>query len=111
MGTESFTLQIDKVAVLTQAVTKEYATYFYQHTAKVTEPKRIRIVFSGDEYNEAKMINTNINVDWIEVNGSRIQTESASVFSTGTWLEADQVKPGYGRGESLDTNGYFQFGR
>ena len=49
-------------------------------------------------------------VDDIVVNGTQIETESSSVFSTGTWNNTDGIVPGFGRGDTLHANGYFEFG-
>ena len=48
-------------------------------------------------------------IDRIEIDGVVFETESPSVFSTGTWNNADGTAPGFGRGESLHSNGYFQY--
>ena len=45
----------------------------------------------------------------IEIDGVRFETESPFVFSTGTFLDTDGITPGFGRGETLHTNGFLQF--
>ncbi len=43
------------------------------------------------------------------LDGVVYQTESPTVFSTGTYLPADGIQPGYRQSEALHANGYFQF--
>ena len=49
---------------------------------------------------------------WIEfkIDLDTYQTETSNVFSTGTWLPNDGIVDGFGRGEMLHTNGFFQYG-
>ena len=57
-----------------------------------------------DEENDA-----NLNVDWIEIDGTRFQTDDSSVYSNATWTSVDGIQPGFGRGETLHVNGFFQY--
>lgn len=108
MGTEQFDLQIDGKSVQTFDVTTGFNLFVFQSDIATTADQ-IRIVFSGDEFDEANGVDANVNVDWIDIDGARFETESPMVFSTGTWTADDGVQPGYGRGQTLHTNGYFQF--
>ena len=50
-----------------------------------------------------------MRVDFIEIDGTRYQTEDRSTLSTGTWQGVDQYTPGFLQTELLHTNGYFQY--
>ena len=69
----------------------------------------IRIEFVNDVFDEANGIDRNARIDAITIDGVRFETESSGVFSTGTWLPEDGIAPGFGRGEFLHGNGFFQF--
>ena len=69
----------------------------------------VRIQFSNDLFDAANGTDRNVRIDAIVIDGVRFETEDSSVFSTGTFLESDGIQPGFGRGEILHANGYFQF--
>ena len=69
----------------------------------------IRIEFVNDLFDPNTGDDRNVIVDRIEVDGIIYQTEDAAVFSTGTWTAADGIQPGFGRGETLHSNGYLQY--
>ncbi|QDT02979.1 CotH protein [Rubripirellula lacrimiformis] len=69
----------------------------------------IRINFVNDRYEPENGIDYNVRIDRIQVNSVNYQTESANVYSTGTWLAADGIVPGFRLSETLHSNGYFQF--
>ena len=69
----------------------------------------IRIEFVNDLFDPDNGIDRNVRIDAIAIDGVRFETESSDVFSTGTWLSADGISPGSGRGEFLHGNGFFQF--
>ncbi|NND98454.1 MAG: DUF4347 domain-containing protein [Pirellulaceae bacterium] len=69
---------------------------------------QIQIAFTNDLYVDG-VIDRNLRVDWIEIDGQRLQTEDPSVYSTGTWLPGDGIQPGFRTSEYLHTNGYFQY--
>lgn len=69
----------------------------------------VSIAFVNDAYDPANGVDLNLYVDYISIHGIVFQTEDKSVYSTGTWLPADGLTAGYGRGEILHTNGVFQF--
>lgn len=109
VGSESFTLNIDGIDVATFDVTTQLDQYTYDHFGPLT-PNDVRIQYSGDVYDPANGIDTNLNVPSIEVDGIALATDSPFVFSTGTWTSKDQsIVPGYGRGITLNSNGYLQY--
>ena len=70
----------------------------------------VRINFTNDVYDPTNNIDSNVAIDRIEIGNVAYQTEAADVFSTGTWLAADGIVPGFRQSEVLHTNGYFQYG-
>lgn len=108
-GFENFLLSIDGQEVRQIRVSAEFNTFSWQHDAPVTA-NDVRIIFNSDKYGPESGVDTNVNLDWMEVNGVRYEAESNFVFSTATWSPEDnQIRHGFGRGPHLHTNGYFQF--
>ena len=108
-GTEQISLQIEKQTVATFDLSTSDQDFFYRHNEKLT-PDQIRVAFSGDEYDPQIGLDTNANVDWIEIRGERFETEAPTVYSTGTWTTSDNgVVPGFGRGSTLQQDGFFQY--
>ncbi len=107
-GIEQFRLELDRESVATYSVTTTADTFSYAAVGLI-DANQVRVVFQGDIYDETNGIDTNLNVDWIEIDGVRTQTENPSVFSTGTWTIEDGIVDGFGRGETLHTDGYFQY--
>lgn len=70
----------------------------------------IRINFLNDAVDAATGADNNVAIDRIEIDQTIFETEAADVFSTGTYLPADGVVPGFRQNEILHTNGYFQYG-
>ena len=106
-GTELFNLIIEGEVVETFAVTQQFQSFRYTTRGPVS-PSEVRIEFINDEFDAANSVDANLVVDFITIDGKTYQTESPDVFSTGSWV-ADGVVPGFGRGEILHSNGYFQF--
>ena len=107
-GTELFDLKIDQQFAGNFAVTTDFQTFTYT-AAELLTADQIRIQFLNDQWDPANQIDANLIVDWIQIDGARVETESPFVFSTGTYRPADGIQPGYGRGDILHVNGYFQY--
>ncbi|QDT09663.1 carbohydrate-binding domain-containing protein [Planctomycetes bacterium K23_9] len=108
-GTERFDLVIDgEVARTFTTASGDYQTFTYTHSATVT-PADIRVQFINNQYNPAQGVDANLEVDIFSVDGKACQTESPTVYSTGTWKPADGITPGFRESETLHVNGYFQF--
>ncbi len=107
-GGEQFELQIDGVAVANFTTTSAHQTFQYQANTTI-DASQIRIAFTNDAYDPANNIDNNLQVDFIAIDGQTFQTESPTVYSTGTWLAADGIEPGFRQSEKLHTNGYFEF--
>ena len=108
-GSESFDLQIDGVTVRTfNNINTQSSSYRFTANGNVTADQ-IRVVFTNDVFDQAAGVDRNLIVDDIVVGGTQIETESSGVFSTGTWTSADGIVSGFGRGDTLHANGYFQY--
>ena len=108
-GTEDFKLVVDGQVVQTTLVTTSFQDYVYQHPGPLTA-NDVRVVFDNDVFDAIAGIDTNLNVDYVEVDGERFESEGANTFAVGAYsVIDDSVAPGYGRGSSLNANGYFQY--
>ena len=83
-------------------------TFFYETPDTITADD-VRIAFLNDSFNANTGFDSNLVVDAIEVDGVRFETESATTFSTGTFLPEDGVQPGFRQSETLHANGFFQY--
>ena len=108
LGGEQFDLQIDGQTVQQFTVSQEPSVFEFQ-TDQTISADQVRIQFTNDFFDPANGIDSNLVVDAIEIDGTRFETESPTVFSTGTFTDADGIVDGFGRGETLHTNGFFQF--
>ena len=107
-GNEQIRLRIDGATVATFDLTTDFQEYTYRHFTKI-DPSQIRVEFFDDQYNPDIGLDKNANVDWIEIQDERFETESPLVYSNGTYLPSG-LAPGFGRGQTLHTSGFFQFG-
>ena len=58
--------------------------------------------FAGDDSGEG--FDKNLNVDWIEVDATRVETESPYVFSTGVFsAQTQSIEQGFGLGANAKT--------
>ena len=83
-------------------------TFFFE-TAETITADDVRIEFLNDSFNAATGADSNLIIDAIEVDGVRFETESSTTFSTGTFLNADGIQPGFRQSETLHANGFFQY--
>lgn len=107
-GAESMLLLIDDQAVQRWDVGTEQADYTYETSASLTGSS-VKVRFTNDLYQPELGIDRNLNIDKITVDGVEFQSEDQRTYSTGTWLAGDGVVAGFGRGETLHTNGTFQY--
>jgi hypothetical protein len=107
-GSERFNLLVGGQVVGNYGASTSWSTTSYTHYENVAADD-VRIEFINSEYDVAQNIDSNLNVDYIRVDGATYQTSESSVFSTGTWTSGDGIVPGFGRGERLHANGYFQY--
>ncbi|MFK8114790.1 MAG: DUF4347 domain-containing protein [Rubripirellula sp.] len=78
-------------------------------TETAIDPGDVRIYFTNDFVDREAGIDSNVKIDRIEIDGVVYETEAPDVFSTGSWLSADGIVPGFRQSENLHINGYFQF--
>ena len=71
------------------------------------DPSQVRIVFTNDLFNST--LDRNLQVNSLTIDGVSFDPADSSVLSTGTWREEDGVVTGFGRGNILHSNGFFQF--
>ncbi len=107
-GGEQFRLIVDGNTVGTYTTSTSFQTFNYGTDANVPLSD-IRIQFFGDVFDQAQGIDTNLVVDYVSINGTQFQTEASTTFSTGTWLPADGIQPGFRQSEILHSDGYFDF--
>ena len=67
----------------------------------------LQINFVNDLF-EPGVVDRNLTVQELRFNGNRFDPSADNVFSTGTYLAEDGVVSGFGRGNILHSNGFFQ---
>lgn len=83
--------------------------YTFVLTRKIVANDKIKIYYTNDDKNLG-ISGRNLRVDKVVVDGKIYQTESSTVYSTGTWLSASGIcKPRYSQSEWLHCNGYFLY--
>lgn len=107
-GDEQFVVEVAGQEVGFFQAGTDFYTFSAQVSAEATADQ-VRVVFVNDLYDPEAGIDRNLQVDRIVVNGQTVETESDSVFSTGTWKAEDGIQPGFRNSEYLHGNGYFQF--
>ena len=85
-----------------------FETYTFQVGSDVSIDD-VRIVFTNDLFDPANNIDRNLRVDSVTLDNVTYETEDSSVFSTGTFVATDGITPGFGRGDTLHGDGYFQY--
>jgi len=110
-----FELQIDEVAVASYSFTPNSGfsqdVLTYRADGQV-DPESVRIVFTNDAtFNDPTngVIDRNLQINSVSIDGVVFNPGNDNVFSTGTWTPEDGAVPGFGRGNFLHTNGFFQF--
>ena len=107
-GEEQFELLIDGTIVRSWVATESLQSYVYETDESITAD-RVTVRFINDRYEPENGIDRNLLVDNIVIDGNVFESEAATTFSTGTWLAADGVTPGFGRGDVLHANGEFTY--
>ena len=89
---------------------------FYLATVDADVPlEDVQIAFVNDDYDPAAGFDRNLIVSSFQVidveTGERqvVLPTDSRVFSTGTYLDEDGVVSGFGRGDTLNVDGFFQF--
>jgi hypothetical protein len=111
MGGEFFDVQIDGVSAEVFRTTQEMTEFRFDTTETVTADQ-VRIQFSGDLHDPANGVDTNLNVDFITIDGRKFETEATNTFATGVWdADSSSISEGFFETEKLVSNGYFDFGQ
>ncbi|MGV3485301.1 MAG: DUF4347 domain-containing protein [Planctomycetaceae bacterium] len=108
-GDETLQLLVDGAVVGTYDRISTAGQVITYNASQQLTADRIRVAFTNDLYDEPNGIDRNLTIDRIEIDGQVFQTEAATTYSTGTWLPADGIVPGYRQNEMLHSNGYFQY--
>ena len=108
-GQENFEITANgtNVALITNASTE--LTEYQFDVADGTDADDIQIEFLNDVFDPANGVDRNLTVDRIQIGNRIFETENSAVFSTGTWTAADGVQDGFGRGDTLNANGFFRY--
>ncbi|MFK7765710.1 MAG: hypothetical protein AB8B55_00610 [Mariniblastus sp.] len=69
----------------------------------------IRIEFVNDRWDPAAGIDLNATIEFLSVDGVEVDVNGPDMYSTGTWTQADGIVGGFGRGNTLHTNGFLEF--
>lgn len=109
-GRENFDLRIDGDTVASFASIGTAERDFTYVANTIVTPDQVSIAFTNDRYEPDVGIDYNLDVNRISIDGATYETESPSVFSTGTWKPEDGISPGFRESETLHTNGTFQYG-
>lgn len=72
-------------------------------------PEQLRVAFTNDLYDPTNNIDRNVRIDAIVIDGTRYESESPGVYSTGTWTPENGIAPGNWESEFLHGNGYFHY--
>lgn len=108
-GDEAFDLLIDGAVVASfENIGTGQQTFTFDPGVAVTA-SQIRIAFTNDLFDPDQNIDRNLTVDSIAVGGQIFQTEDTSVFADGVFVQGEGITSGFGLGETLHTNGFFQF--
>ena len=114
-GEEIVSLRVDGV-VVERFQLGTVNQQFEFRTSGDFRPEQIEFAFENDLFDAANGIDRNVTLEFLEFENLgtgeqvRFDGSSSEVFSTGTYLSSDGVRPGFGRGDTLHANGVFRFG-
>jgi hypothetical protein len=111
-----FELQIDEVAVASYSFAAKTGNtqdvIVYQAPGNI-DPEQVHVVFTNDaifvDPISGATIDRNLQINSVSIGGVVFDPDNANVFSTGTWRPEDGLTPGFGRGDFLHADGYFEF--
>ena len=113
-GDEQLQVRINGEVVETFYVTTTSDSYFFVSDENISVDQ-VQVEFTNDVYNPSAGIDRNLIVEQIQLIDRQTNevetfvTDSASTFSTGTYLAADGIVDGFGRGNTLHGNGFFRY--
>jgi hypothetical protein len=109
LGGENMQVFVDDHLQLDVTLEQNIPGVFSITTDSQVELQDIRIQFTNDDYRPELGIDSNLRVNFIRIDGINQPIDTDATYSTGTWLAADGVSPGFGRGTVLHANGFLQF--
>ncbi len=83
----------------------DFQTFNYSHPSKL-RPEDIQVAFVNDDV--VPEGDRNLKIDAIEIDGIRWETESATTYSSGTWVDG-VIEPSFPQAEALHANGFFSY--
>ena len=105
-GEEIMEVTAGGAEVFTTNVSAEGGTFTFEVDDSIVISD-LQVSFVNDLFDPG-VKDRNLIVDEIRFNGTRFDPAGLNVFSTGTWLAEDGVQDGFGRGNILHSNGFFQ---
>jgi len=110
MGDETMELVVDGQVVQSWENVGTELQEFVFETDAALNPEQIRIAFTNDFYAPDEGIDRNLTVESMTLDGTVYATDAPNVFAAGVWNnETSAIEFGFGRGQTLHTNGYFVF--
>ena len=113
-GEEQLQVRINGNVVQTFSVTTTPDTYTFVSDQQISVDQ-VQVEFTNDLFDPNNGIDRNLIVEQIQLVDRQTNetqtfiTDSDSTFSTGTFLDADGIVDGFGRGNTLHANGFFRF--
>ena len=113
-GEEQLQIRINGNVVQTFSVTTTPDTYTFVSDQQISVDQ-VQVEFTNDLFDPNSGIDRNLIVEQIQLVDRQTNetqtfiTDSNSTFSTGTYLAADGIVDGFGRGNTLHANGFFRF--
>ena len=105
-GDERFEVRVDGVSMGAFHASTSYADYVLSlpHGAAIAD---LQVAFINDSLGDG--YDRNLQVDYVEFNGKRYESEADTTLGTGTYSSSSPCRPGYLGSEHLHCNGYFQY--
>ena len=75
---------------------------------KAVSASDVEVAFRNDLYLPDQGIDRNLSVYSYFVNGQKVDPTDSAVFSNAVWRSEDGIVEGFGRGNTLATNGFFR---
>lgn len=102
-GSENLELRLNGDTVASyQSIGATYRTFTYEVPAPVVI-EQLRVWFTNNDPDR------DADIDWVEVDGQRFETEAETVYSQGVWTAATGCERGYKQSETLACNGWVEY--
>ncbi len=114
VGDENIDVQVNGVTVrsITPSANQQlswnplWSNYTYTHPTPLTA-SQIKLVYTNDANTPSG--SRDIRVDYIEIDGTRFETEAPSTIQSGGWGNGSTCSTGNFQIDNLSCNGYFQY--